>query len=370
MRPGRIVALSAVFGLGAALSAEDWTVLKQQGRDYVTFSNVAHFYNFPEYIRVSRNVSLRSERRGIRAQAGTSEIYINGVRFFTGFPVLSNGTDELISATDVTKIIEPIIRPHRMKNPHKIETVVLDPGHGGTDNGASNEWGSEKSFAMDVANYAREALTSAGYKVEMTRSADRAVSLEDRVTFANRFPNAVFVCIHFNWSGNAEGIESYALTPVGVASNTSNENHVSVGDTRWYPGNGQDEHNIALTAALHASVMSRTSMFDRGIKHARFHVLRNVKIPGVLIECGFLSNVTEGRRIATSQFRQQVGAAIAQGIQNYDAAVNFRAEGQTFAAARTALPPHSHSITEPLADYAPLDLKEHDQPSISINGGQ
>jgi len=69
--------------------AEDWAVIRQQGRDYVTFSNVAHFYRFPEYTRVSRTVSLRSERRGIRAQAGTSELYINGVRFFTDFPILS-----------------------------------------------------------------------------------------------------------------------------------------------------------------------------------------------------------------------------------------------------------------------------------------
>jgi N-acetylmuramoyl-L-alanine amidase len=361
------------FGLSllsaVALGSDDWTVLKQQGRDYVTFSNVARFYQFPEYTRVSHTVSLRSDRRGIRAQTGTSELYINGVRFFTEFPILSNGTDELISAMDIGKIIEPVLRPNRIKNSHKIETVVLDPGHGGTDNGASNRWGSEKSFAMDVANNARRQLVEAGYNVQMTRSGDKAVPLEERVNFANRFPNAVFVSIHFNWSGSAEGLETYAVAPQGVVSNMTNENHASSGNTSWCQGNAQDEHNIALSAAIHASVLSRLSMFDRGVKHARFHVLRNIKVPAVLVECGFLSNVTEGQRIATAQFRQQVGTAIAQGIQNYDAAVNFRGTGQTFAQAKTNLPPHSRSITEPLSAYVPSAPTHVDQPSISISGG-
>ena len=73
---------------------------------------------------------------------------------------------------------------------------------------------------------------------------------------------------------------------------------------------------------------------------------------------------------ATAQFRQQVGAAIAQGLQHYDAAVNYRAgAGTTLASARTTLPPHTRSISEPLADYIPPDSNPPDQPSISISGG-
>ena len=363
-----VLLVAIVLVTSRACGDSDWNIVRQQGREYVTFSNVAHFYSFAEYTRVSHSVSLRSERRGIRAQAGTSELYINGVRFVTDFPILSSGEEELISAMDVSKIIEPIMRPNRLRNAHKIETVVLDPGHGGMDQGASNQWGTEKQFALDVANNARSQLVRAGYKVEMTRSKDATVPLEDRVNFANRFQNAVFVSIHFNWSGAAEGLESYALAPAGVPSNASNENHVSNADVAPCAGNAMDEHNIALTAAIHATVLSRLSMFDRGVKHARFHVLRNIRIPSVLIECGFLSNTIEGQRIATAQFRTEAGAAIAQGIQNYDAAVNFRAEGGTFASARKSLPAHTHSITEPLSDYTP-GASRADEPSISINGG-
>jgi N-acetylmuramoyl-L-alanine amidase len=350
--------------------AADWNVIRLQNRDYVSFANVAEFYQFPEYTRVNRNVSLRNDRRGLRAQAGTSEIDINGVRFFTDFPILGTTTDTLVSAMDVSKIIEPILRPNRLHNAHKVETVVLDPGHGGDDQGAANEWGTEKGFALDVALIAREQLQHAGFKVAMTRSNDAARSLEDRVEFANRFSNAVFVSIHFNTSNGGAGIESYALAPAGVPSNATAENHASVADTRAYDGNSQDEQNMALAAAVHAAILARLSVFDRGVHHARFHVLRNIKIPAVLLEGGFLSHRDEGRRIATPQYRRQMGLAIAQAVQNYDAAVNFRSTGATLAVATNNLPPHEHSITEPLRDDITPSPTHAEKPSISISGGE
>jgi N-acetylmuramoyl-L-alanine amidase len=250
-----------------------------------------------------------------------------------------------------------------------VQTVVLDPGHGGTDQGTMNRWGTEKAFALDVAFTAREQLLRAGFKVEMTRTSDIGVSLEDRVQFANRFPNAVFVSIHFNSASGGAGVESYALAPAGVMSNASNESHVAPNEVQPCEGNLHDPHNIALTAALHASALARSGAFDRGVRHARFHVLRNIKVPAVLVEGGFLSDPAEGQRIATAQYRQRLGVAIAQGVQNYDAAVNYRSGGATFAAARTNLPPHEHSITEPLQAIANTPVSA-DEPSASIRGGE
>jgi N-acetylmuramoyl-L-alanine amidase len=350
--------------------AEDWTVVRPNNRPYVTFANVAQFYQFPEYTRVSRTVSLRSERRTIRAQAGTSELSINGVRFFTHFPLLGGNNEDLISVMDVSKIIEPVLRPSRIQKAEKVETVVLDPGHGGSDNGASSSWGSEKTFTLDVALAARRELIRAGYRVEMTRATDTAVSLEDRVNFANRFPRAVFVSIHFNSSGGGAGVESFALAPEGVTSNMSSEHHVSAADVARHAGNAQDERNIALTASIHATVLTRLAAFDRGVKHARFHVLRDVKIPAVLVEGGFISDPAEGQRIATSYYRQRLGVAIAQGIQNYNAALNYRTEGANFVVARVNLPPHARSISEPLGTDLPPEQKIHHPPSISISAGE
>jgi N-acetylmuramoyl-L-alanine amidase len=348
--------------LAFAAPAEDWNVVRPNNRPYVSFANVAQFYQFPEYTRVSRTVSLRSERRTIRAQAGTSELSINGVRFWTDFPLLNSNDEDLISVMDVSKIIEPVLRPSRIQNSQKVDTVVLDPGHGGFDNGASGSWGSEKTFTLDVALAARRELMRAGYRVEMTRATDTYISLEQRVNIANRFPHAVFVSIHFNSSAGGVGVESFALAPEGVPSNMSSEHHFSAADVARHAGNAQDEHNIALTASIHAMVLSRLAAFDRGVKHARFHVLRDVKIPAVLVEGGFISNPSEGQRISTSSYRQRLGTAIAQGIQNYNAAVNYRTQGANFAMAKVNLPPHTHSITKP------LDAENH-SPSVSINGG-
>jgi N-acetylmuramoyl-L-alanine amidase len=156
-------------------------------------------------------------------------------------------------------------------------------------------------------------------------------------------------------------VESFALAPEGVPSNMSSEHHFSAADVARHAGNAQDEHNIALTASIHAMVLSRLAAFDRGVKHARFHVLRDVKIPAVLVEGGFISNPSEGQRIATSYYRQRLGTAIAQGVQNYNAAVNYRTQGANFAVAKVNLPPHTRSISEPLGADHP--------PSISISGG-
>ncbi|MDQ6623752.1 MAG: N-acetylmuramoyl-L-alanine amidase [Verrucomicrobiota bacterium] len=356
MRCASLLILAIVVGLLVRVRAEEWDVRKQQGRDYVTFDNVARFYRFADYSHANRTIAMRSEHRVIRAQVGTSEILINGVRFFTDFPLLERGDTQLISAEDVGKIIESVLRPSRIANGQKVTTVVLDPGHGGTDQGTANQWGSEKNFALDVALAARQELLHAGYKVEMTRSDDSGISLEDRVEFANRFPQAVFISIHFNSGSGGAGIESYALAPAGVPSNAGadGEHHLSGADSAADEGNAQDSQNIALAAAVHASVLSRAGAFDRGIRHARFKVLRHVRIPALLLEAGFLNNPIDAAHIATFQYRRQLGEAIAQGVQAYDAAVNYRAQNPpTFASVRPTLPPHTHSIVEPLSSSPP-----------------
>ena len=371
MNPGKLLGLlAAATLLASGAVATEWQVVKRNGRDYVSFRNLAEFYHFGEFSNANRTISLRSERRGILAQAETNEIRINGVRFYTLFPLEMQNGENLISAVDVGKIVEPVLRPSRIKNAQKVETVVLDAGHGGTDIGAANRWGTEKAFALDVALIARTQLQRAGFTVEMTRSNDAGLSLEERVEFANRFTNAVFVSIHFNTGTGGAGVESYALAPEGVASTAAGGHHASTADAQPDNGNAQDGQNVALTAAVHASVLSRLSAYDRGVRHARFKVLRHIKIPAVLLEGGFLNDPAEGQRIATAQYRQQLGTAIALGVQNYNAAVNYRSGNATFAVAQANLPAHSRSITEPL-DAAPITPRNPpEQPSVSISAGE
>ena len=359
-----ILIFAAAFADDAA--AEDWNVIRVEGRDYVSFANVAQFYRFPKFSQVSRTVSLQGDHRGIRAQAGTSEFYINGVRFFSDYPLVVHGEENLISAIDVAKIIEPVLRPNKISGANKIETVVLDPGHGGNDSGTSGPFGNEKTYTLDVALPAHEQLLRAGFKVEMTRTGDQDISLEERVAFANRFPNAVFVSIHFNSAAAGSGVESYALAPAGVPSNVSTEEHPSSIDTNWYQGNAQDPANIALAAAVHGAILTRVSVFDRGVRHARFQVLRDIKIPAVLVEAGFLNDPVEGAHIATTQYRQQLGQAIAQAVTTYDRAANFKSTGPALVSSARNLPPHARAITEPLGQTTPAPAKPAQKPSADI----
>jgi len=346
-----------------AATPNDWKVVQVDGRDYVSFANVSQFYQFPRFTQVNRSVSLASDRSTIRAQVGTSEFFLNTVRFFSDYPLLVHHDENLISAIDVAKIIEPVLRPNRISRAKPVTTVVLDPGHGGEDSGTAGPSGTEKEYALDVALAAREQLRRAGLKVEMTRSSDQNVSLGQRVEFANQFSDAVFISLHFNSAPAGSGVETYALAPAGVPSNTATEDHPATTDTQIYPGNEQDAANIALAAAVHGAILSRVSVFDRGVRHARFLVLREIKLPAVLVEAGFLNDPNEGARIASPYYRQQLGQAIAEAVVTYQRATNFQGN-ETIVARAGNLPAHTHSILESLG--ASLPEKPPQTPSALI----
>jgi N-acetylmuramoyl-L-alanine amidase len=134
-------------------------------------------------------------------------------------------------------------------------------------------------------------------------------------------PTALFVAIHFN-SGDPEanGIETYTLAPRGVPSMAAQGPLLS--DMAANPGNICDAENMALACAMHASLIYHARLFDRGIKRARFVVIRDITIPGVLVEGGFLSNPGDAQLIATEQYREEEAQCIAIAIRNYCNAVN------------------------------------------------
>ena len=346
-----------------AAAPNEWKVIQAEGQDYVSFANVAQFYQFPRFTQVNQAVSLASDRTSLRAQAGTSEFSLNGVRFFSDYPLLVRGEENLISAIDVAKIIEPVLRPNRIANAQPITTIVLDPGHGGDDSGTTTVLGNEKIYTLDVALVARDELLRAGFKVEMTRSKDENVSLEQRVEFANRFSDALMISIHFNSAPGGSGVETYALAPAGVPSNTSAEEHPATTGIQLYPGNEHDAANIALAAAIQGAVLSQVSVFDRGVRHARFLVLRESRLPAVLVEAGFLNDPNEAAKIASPSYRQQLGQALARAVTTYQQATTCQANEMILAKARN-LPPHSRSILDPLGAMAPA--KPAQSPSAVI----
>ena len=326
-----------------AFAVGDWTLLKYEGRDYVTLDNVGDFYQLGKVQQTGNNLLLKTTARSLRGQIGSPEFYINNLKFILSYPIADVGGHPVISRMYLTKLLEPIMRPSRIQNGVKVDTILLDPGHGGQDSGAASLFGTEKSYTLDVALRTRDLLRAAGFRVYMTRSTDQFVPLEERAAMASRLPNALFISIHFNSSGNgATGVETYTLAPRGVPSMATDGPALS--DFVPCTGNARDAENIALACATHATLVYNSAMYDRGIKRARFVVLRDSATPGVLIEGGFLSNPNDARRIATAVYRQQMAGSILQAVQNYRNAVGPR---QGLPVASAATPPLPTSTSGP-----------------------
>ncbi len=179
----------------------------------------------------------------------------------------------------------------RTQNPHasRADVIVLDPGHGGFDRGGiPGQRVPEKTMALDVALRLRHKLQAAGYRVVMTRESDVFIPLPTRVAIANHYRNAIFVCIHFNSAtrSGANGIETY-----------------------YYRRDSE-----TLASNIHKNVIAGAPTENRGIRRRGYYVLRRTSIPGVLVECGFLTNPTEAHLALTSSYRDQLAENIARGI--------------------------------------------------------
>ncbi len=172
---------------------------------------------------------------------------------------------------------------------HAFDTVILDPGHGAHDRGAAIGYVYEKHLALDTARRVEQLLRKEGLKVIMSRSRDVFIPLQDRSALGNSKGNAIFVSIHYNYNrgGSGAGAETYY--------------HFS--------------SSYMLAAYIQAYLVQRTTMLNRGVKSAAFHVIRaTTKNPAVLVECGFVSNSTERARMLTGEYRAKIAEGIAQGI--------------------------------------------------------
>jgi N-acetylmuramoyl-L-alanine amidase len=301
-------------------AADDWQLVKVNGRDYLTVDNISKFYGLPAEVAPSGTQIKPEAARPLEFVRGSREIVVNGARSWLCFPLLERDGKFLVSRTDVAKTIEPLVRPHRVANAGRVRTVVLDPGHGGYDKGAICRYGSEKNFALDVARQLRPLLQAKGLRVIMTREGDYFVPLEVRARIANAARDAIFVSIHFNATDrdpSATGFEIFSFTPRGAPS--TSDNWVTSSSASVQAGSRVDGQSMALSACIYHSLLGHIPEFDRGIKRARFAVLRLTQVPAVLVEGGFLTERGESRLIAKRDWRGKLAQAISVGIENYRA---------------------------------------------------
>ena len=300
-------------------AAAAWKVIKVGQWDYLSVANIAQFYGFAGAVEpIERTIRLDNGRNQLEVTLDSREAIVNGVRNWLCFPVIEKDGKYLVSRIDLAKTIEPQFRPHLIKNLRPLKTVVIDAGHGGVEKGAASSYGSEKEFSLDVAQRLKSWLEAKGLHVIMTRGGDDLVPLPERARIANATRDSIFVSIHFNatdTNSEATGFEIYSLTPRGAPS--TQDNYLQARFANMQAGSPVDAASLILSTAVYHSMLGYMPEFDRGVKRARFAVLRLTQIPAILVEGGFLTERDESRLIAKPAWREQLAQAIAVGIENY-----------------------------------------------------
>ena len=213
--------------------------------------------------------------------------------------------------------------------------VVLDPGHGGQDSGAMCGGVTEKDLTLDVARRVDRLLDARGIATLMTRLGDSYVSLADRAAFGNRANDSIFVSIHFNEDNKpvASGVETYyAAHQVGYSSTLAS----------WLPffsrppSNSPRPESQSLASFIQEALVARTRSIDRGTQAKQFFVIANVTSPAVLIEGGFITNKDELSKLASEDYRDQLAAAITDGIVRYRDVISQLESGSADTAQKSA----------------------------------
>ena len=307
----RLLCAGFLFTIGAAVSAEGGLSA------YYSAQNVrrlASLYGFATPEVRDRMLTLRGAATTVVLEQDTRKLYFNGVLVWLHGGVNRVGNQWLLQEADIPVVLDPLLRPDRAVRGGDSRIVVLDPGHGGKDSGTVGRQASEKMIALDIARRVAERLRESQVTVCLTRTADSTVSLDDRCGDSARWNADAFVSIHCNSAADASvsGVETFVMTAAGCAGTASRR-----ADARVYSGNRNDPANMVLGYYLQKGVLVCARGADRGIKRARFEVLRDSRCPAALVECGFLSNRREESMLMDPRYRESVAEGISRGLLTF-----------------------------------------------------
>lgn len=309
----RFAAILLLLGLGAMLSAAS--------TDFYLGESVRQLglRDAPRLAGDGRSSERYATREGVTLYAEYSKdfILVDGVKVLLDDAIGSQRGHLTLSRRDYEKVFAPLF----WELPKDaVRRIVLDPGHGGKDTGKVNGpyRYTEKAATLDTAARLKIALEKQGFEVVFTRTKDVFVDLDDRPAFAASAKADLFISLHYNagpaGDTSSDGIETYCLTPAGQKSTNAGKARST---TAAEPGNRFDTANMALAWGIQRRLVRSTGADDRGVRRARFAVLRTLGCPGVLIEGGFMSSRKEGALIAEAAYRQKIADAVAAGIVDY-----------------------------------------------------
>ncbi|MEZ5323531.1 MAG: N-acetylmuramoyl-L-alanine amidase [Verrucomicrobiales bacterium] len=252
--------------------------------------------------KVEMNVTFR--------QGDKEKLQSTSVTIWSGTTIayeLGTSTDERHLVFITASVIRPSGAMVKMTPPFPdhpkldIKTVVLDPGHGGKDNGSTGNGLIEKNYNLDLARRVRIALEDRGFAVVLSRSKEEFLMLDQRTELGNEVDNAVFMSLHANASSDTE----------------------ERGAETWYPKGKDDDDRRTFSRQLAVAVQKQLAEElgedspDRGVRDADFYVLRNSIHPAVLIESGFLTNAQDAELLKSDAYRDRMTKAIATAVEKF-----------------------------------------------------
>jgi N-acetylmuramoyl-L-alanine amidase len=313
------LSVSALLALGG-LTAHAALI---NGHNYTPLGDWARASGFYGFTRDrGHEIVLTNRTAQLVFDVDSAQAEINGVNVRLSFPVANVRGVPFIAQLDLDKTIRPLLNPSRYVAPKRITTICLDPGHGGKDTGNRVGFGffghSEKTYTLALAQELRDQLRRAGFNVILTRSKDVYVDLPLRPDFANQHGADLFVSLHFNAAqagkNEVEGPETYCITPVGAASSNAQGEGGDYGATT---ANHFEYQSLLLAYQMEKSLVRSLGAEDRGVRRARFAVLRDAEMPAILIEGGYMTHPIEGKKIFDAAYRRQMASAIVRGILSY-----------------------------------------------------
>ncbi len=221
------------------------------------------------------------------------------------------------------------------------KVIVIDAGHGGKDPGAVGPRKIyEKNIVLNITRYLKNDLVKKGFKVYLTRSSDRFVKLPNRTKYANKKNADMFISIHANAvakkrADQAHGIETYFLSPARserAKRVAALENKGDMSNMGWSSKNSlltilnqskiTASNKMAIDIQKHMLFSLRNkygkkAIFDGGVREGPFWVLVGAQMPSVLIEVGYISHPSEGRRISTKTYQKIIAQGISDGVESY-----------------------------------------------------
>lgn len=304
--------------LAAVIFAASAQAAYINGRSYTALSDWARKYGFHLAHDGKRNSVLYTKGTArVEFEKDSHTADINGVNVLLSFPAATDKGEFFVAGMDLEKTVEPLLFPWRADD-NKIRTIVIDPGHGGKDPGNRAGAHYEKTYTLLLANELSRQLKAAGFRVILTRTRDIYVDLESRPAVANRHDADLFISLHFNATGSSkssvQGAETYCITPVGASSSNAQGRGANYGRTA---ANASETESLLFAYEVQKALTKNLGATDRGVRRARFAVLRDAKMPAILIESGYMSHPVEGKKILTEAYRKQIAAAITKGVLDF-----------------------------------------------------